>query len=410
MLLLTLPLMAAAEPPASLRFGLHWREQGEYQSADRFGDPDARADTVWLHRLLLDAGWRAPAPGAAAFLQLGVYGAEGRNGGPSPVDESAPDLHQAYLDLPLGAHGLRLRAGRQEWSQGSGRLLSVRERPNSRRAFDALQVDAGSGEVRLRLRYGRPVRNEDGAFDDRRNPDEQLAGAQLTLPALAGVAELYALRYRRAQGRFAAGEAHERRESFGLRLAGSSAGWRYDSELVWQQGRFAGGPLRAWTVASDSSYRFSAWPGQPRLGLKLDVASGDGDPNDGKLETFNGLYPNPSYFSDATLIAPANLIDLQPYLQLHLSERIEMQLGWNAIWKHRRADAIYGTPVPLRPLPASAGGPRFVGHQQQLSAEWAASEHWRWSASYVHFDAGAGLRAAGGRSLDFLQLVLSCDY
>lgn len=407
-LLMALPLAVAAQP----QWGLQARLQGEQVSDDRFGEPGGRAETVGLLRLLLDAGWRADTePRPAAFVQFGLYAAQGRNGGASSLDASDPDLYQAWLELPLGDSGGRLRLGRQEWSLGSGRLLSVRDGPNARRAFDAAQLDTGRVPLRLRLLYGRPVRNGDGAFDDRRDPDQRLSGAVLGTPALGGVAELYSLHYERREGRYAVSEGQERRESFGLRLAGGEdgPGWRHDLELVWQQGRVADTPVRAWTLASDTGYRFTRGPGRPQLGLKLDLASGDRDPDDGRLETFNALYPNPSYFSDAALIAPANLIDLQPYLQWSASATVTLRAGWNAVWKHRRADAIYGTPVPLRPLPVSTGGPRFVGHQPQLGAEWAVTEAQRISLSYVHFEAGAGLRAAGGGDVDFLQLVLSLE-
>jgi len=40
----------------------------------------------------------------------------------------------------------------------------------------------------------------------------------------------------------------------------------------------------------------------PRLGLGVDVATGDRKPNDNKLETFNPLFPNGYYLAGYTVI------------------------------------------------------------------------------------------------------------
>jgi hypothetical protein len=48
----------------------------------------------------------------------------------------------------------------------------------------------------------------------------------------------------------------------------------------------------------------------PRLGLSIDVASGDRNPHDDKLETFNPLFPNGHYLADYT--GYPNLIHVKP--------------------------------------------------------------------------------------------------
>jgi hypothetical protein len=42
---------------------------------------------------------------------------------------------------------------------------------------------------------------------------------------------------------------------------------------------------------------FASVAGSPRLGLKVDGASGDRHPGDGRVETFNPLFPNGYYFT-----------------------------------------------------------------------------------------------------------------
>jgi hypothetical protein len=43
------------------------------------------------------------------------------------------------------------------------------------------------------------------------------------------------------------------------------------------------------------------------------VISGDGRLNDGKLGTFNALYPKAGYFGFDPQVGPANLIDIHPF-------------------------------------------------------------------------------------------------
>ena len=385
--------------------GAEVRLQADTISSDTFGIVSQRSDTVWQERALANADHKQGI--ARLYVQLGVSKANGRDGGPSPVDESDPDAQQAFVELALPAVG-QLRAGRQEWSFGSGRLVSVRDGPNIRRAFDAVRLDHSIAGGTVRLLYGRPVENRPGSFDDRANDEQSLAGIYSTWPLASedSTLELYWLDLHRNVAHFAAGTGRERRDSWGIRWSGETESWGYNIEAVLQTGDFAGEDIRAWTFATDTRYR----TGSLQWGLKLDVASGDGNLDDGRLETFNALYPNPSYFSEAALIAPANLIDVQPFVYWEVSDRLSLHAGWDVIWKHRRADAIYATPVPLTPIPNSAGTSRFVGQQLQAVTSWQLTRHVLLEGSYVHFIAGSGLREAGGENVDFAQIKVTLSY
>ena len=163
--------------------------------------------------------------------------------------------------------------------------------------------------------------------------------------------------------------------------------------------------IRAWTVASDIGLRFPDVRLQPRLGIKADIASGDANPNDGRLQTFNALYPKAAYFSEASLLAPANLMDVQPTLTLTPRQGLTTEFGWQLAWKHRRNDAIYTTPTPLSAIPGSAGTARRIGQQFKWETTWKASPHWQWQGQLAWFEAGPGLRQSGGRNTLFASVV-----
>lgn len=342
-------------------------------------------------------------------VQLGVHAEQGRAGGPGGTDRGALDLQQGYLRW----HGDRLswQLGRQEAAYGSSRLLSVRDGPNIRLAFDGVRGRWQQGALTLDLMALRPVDNRMGAFDDRSDQGQFLVGSYATWQGArpGNGLDLYLLGYGRDGARFASAVGDERRTSLGARWFALQPHWDANIELVAQRGTLsrAQGDLaiRAWTLASDSGLR---WPGhrwQPRLGIKLDIASGDRNAHDGRLDTFNAMYPKSAYFSEASLLAPANLMDVQPTLALTPRPGLTTEIGWQLAWKHRRSDAVYTTPAPLAAVPGTAGTPRRIGQQYKWETSWEASRHWTWKGQLAWFEAGPGLRAAGGRDTLFASVV-----
>ncbi|CAM5181430.1 alginate export family protein [Alishewanella longhuensis] len=84
-------------------------------------------------------------------------------------------------------------------------------------------------------------------------------------------------------------------------------------EFALQFGRFNEQDIRAWTIASDTSYALKRYP-LSGIGVSANIASGDKDPNDNKLGTFNPLLPRGNYFSELAILGPRNFYNIQPYL------------------------------------------------------------------------------------------------
>lgn len=389
-----------------LQWGASLRVRGLYSAPGRFGIGGSE-DGYGLLRALASVAYQRGA--GEAVLQLGAHGEQGRAGGPGRTDRSALDVQQAYWRWQRD--GLHLQVGRQEASYGSARLLSVRDGPNIRLAFDGVRAGWSGRRGTLDLLALRPVQNRPGAFDDRSESGTHLWGAYATTASgpRAGQWDVYLLDYRRPAARFAATAGTERRQSLGTRWFGRQAALDWNAEAVVQHGELRGSgatqDIRAWTLALDAGWRWSAAPLQPRLGLKTDIASGDGNLHDGRLGTFNALFPRSAYFSEASLLAPANLMDVQPTLGLQLHRTLSTELGVQMAWKQRRADAVYTTPAPLLALPGTAGGARRVGTQYKAETRWQASEHWQWHLHLAWFDAGPALRQAGGRDTLFASIV-----
>lgn len=398
------PLKCLHLPGASLlSLGGELRERGEAFRNPAFG-LRAGSDHVLLHRALLHGDLRI---GAALriFVQLGYLNQSGRKLGPVPTDRNELDLMQGFAEgrLPLAGGHVTLRAGRQEVALGSQRIISVRDGPNARRAFDGARLFWSGERTRIEVLYLKPVDLAPGTFDDSSSRTEAVFGGYGTRKLGTGASlDLYVLGYRRNLARFAAASGREERTSFGMRFAGRARRLDWNVEAVVQHGRVGARRIRAWTIASDTGYRLNL-PLGPRIGLKADVASGDH--NAGGLGTFNALYPKLPYFSEANLLVPANLIDLHPQVELRPARTLSLSVGADFAWRETTRDAIYL--FPLLPLAGTAGAPgRYTGTQAISELGWEAAPHVTVAASYVHFAPGAVVRRAGGHSGDFGMVSL----
>jgi hypothetical protein len=115
------------------------------------------------------------------------------------------------------------------------------------------------------------------------------------------------------------------RHSIGARLSRLVAelkpGWDFDYEGLWQFGTFGSANISAWTVASETGYRFPNVPLKPRFSVKADVSSGD-DPRTTTLGTFNPLFPKGNYFGVLAAAGPGpiNFIDIHPRAEATLPQ------------------------------------------------------------------------------------------
>jgi Alginate export len=107
-------------------------------------------------------------------------------------------------------------------------------------------------------------------------------------------------------------------------------GFDWTAEGAIQFGTFGAVDILAWTASLDTEYTFTNLPLSPRLGLKTDAISGDGNLHDNRLGTSNALFPKLPYFSEANIVAPANLLDVQPNLTLALTENLIASAAWES--------------------------------------------------------------------------------
>jgi hypothetical protein len=359
---------------------------------ERYDEPvlnqqPADNDGFLLQRYLLHADVQL-GPHFRAFGQLQSSLEDFRSGGPRPTDRDDLDLHQAFFDTATSwgdRNELTFRAGRQEMAYGSQRLISVRESPNNRLAFDAVRVLTQFGEWRVDAWLGQPVEVDHGIFDDQRIDETTFWGGYLTgpLPVIPGLnADFYYLGLLRDNARFARGTADEVRHSLGTRLFGKHAALDWNFEFVGQFGSFGNDYILAWTAASDTGWTFADAPAKPRVFLRADIASGDhGGSN---LGTFNPLFPRGAYFNEASLIGPQNLMDLQPGVELTLTKSLKLTASCDFVWRESLDDGVYGVALNLQ-VPPGASRERYVGTFPSASIAWQITHHINLTLNYVAY-------------------------
>lgn len=394
----------SADGGTYLSFGGEVRYQYFGIRNEDWGEAPDNRDGYILSRFLAHADLHAGSH-VRTFIQL-----QGSMAGSKPstsvVDENPLDLHQAFVDISTGetaAGRMTLRAGRQELSYGSQRLIGVRELPNNRQAFDGAKVIVSGKSLRADAFYSHAIAAKKDIFDDGLSGRVKLWGIYLVHTAVPVVQnfDVYYLGLYKRQTTFDDGQGSERRHSIGTRLWAQRGDWRYDVEGVYQFGRFDNSDISAWTLSCNTGYQFSGLRFQPELGLKTEVISGDQHYGDGKLGTFNPLFPRGAYFGLAALIGPANLVDVHPSISFDLSSRLAWTVDYDIFWRYSRNDGIYAPNVSQ--LYSGEGiHDTFIGKQLATDIQYMPGPFLTLKAELTWFESGTYLKEAGpGKNMLF---------
>ena len=334
-----------------------------------------------------------------------------RYGGPRPIDEKKLDFQAAFLQVGTreGPNFVDLRVGIHELEYGSGRLIDVREGPNVRLSFAGFLVNSKINQWLVDGFAVRPREDKFGFFDDRPNSQVEFWGVYASRPAPKTSVDLYYLGLNRKQATFQRGTAQEVRQSIGARvsrtIATERSGWDFDDEALWQFGTFGSGNIRAWTVATETGYRFTNALLKPRLSAKADISSGD-HPATNTLGTFNPLFPKGDYFGvlATTGPGPINFIDVHPKVEITLPHNVSASFDWIVQWRESLDDGVYNVPGSLIRA-GNASQARYVGDRPGTQIRWQKTRHLWFQGDYGIFYAGPFIRETHpGRNLNYWAL------
>ena len=389
-----------------LSLGLNLRERFETSHAADFGIGSA-ADSWLIQRIQAHAALHL-GEHVQLFTQIEDDRAFGKRD-TGPADEDKLDLRQAFVALTgsVGGETVKAKIGRQEIGFDLQRFISSRDGPNVRQAFDAVWLDWEHGAWRFIGFVSQPVQYRNAhPFDDVSNRRFRFALARIENNRVGpGSLSAYYARYELNGARFPAASGNERRDIVDARYAGNAAGADWDLEAMFQRGHVGVAKVRAWAIGARAGYSLAALPLKPRLGVQVDLASGDRHPSDGTLGTFNPLFPNGYYFTLAGFTGYSNLVHVKPSITFHPTERLAVMTAGGLQWRLTRADAVFTQPI--RPIAGTAGrGSRWTGGYAQLRADWGINRLLAAAVEAVHYDIGSTLRVAGGHDGNYLGVEL----
>jgi hypothetical protein len=382
------------KPDWYLSIGGEIRQRFEAFRNDFWGGAPPDENGYSLQRYMLHADWHF-GRNFRAFVQIRSNVEMGRSGGPRPIlDENKLDFNQAFVDVNFDAGektNVNFRAGRQEMLIPATRLINFREGPNVRASFDGVRATIKSGKWTFDGFAVKPVESNWGYFDDASEHQTTFWGAlgerKLKVAGKSSVG-FYYLGLDRKQMRFDSGAGREVRQSVGARFTGNAGAVDYANEFTFQFGAFKSGTIRAWMLASETGYTFLRMRFTPRVSLRANIASGDKNPNDERLETFNALFSPGNYFGgEIGLLGSSNFMNLHPHINFKFPKRILLTFDAMFYGRQSTRDGVYNIGGVL----LNAGNlsrSRYVGTQPSATAVWTFDRHITFVASYSHFFAG----------------------
>lgn len=329
---------------------------------------------------------------------------------PNSVEKNELDFHQLFLDYYFvdGDNKWTLRLGRQEVLFGSQRLVSVREGPNNRRAFDGIKLNYNTPNSFFSAFYLQAVANVPHFFDDKVTYSNKLFGTYNQLKKLKYIhnIDLYYLGTYSQKVIYSNTSGVDNRNSIGTRIWNTTSKWSYDFEMVYQFGKINDQKIAAYTLSSNTSFKIA----KTTFGFKTELISGDIKKDDTSLNTFNPLFPKGAYFGLAALIGPENLIDVHPYLEHNITNKIVLGLDYDLFLRYSLNDGIYGANV--KPIFSTTNSnQRNIGGQWGLNFDYQVNPFLDLVLEGTWFNAGQYIKeVSAGKDIYFTAFTMQYKF
>jgi hypothetical protein len=257
--------------------------------------------------------------------------------------------------------------------------------------MDGARILIKTGKLEWNVLALRLVKASTGVFDDVPDHSQSFWGVGFTTQhpvwKNASIA-LYYYGLDRKNSVFVKGSGRAIRHTIGSRSWKTMHAWDLNYEAIVQWGSFNGRSIRAWALSEDTGHTFNQIPFRPRVGMRADVASGDGGPSEKTLGSFDPLFPAaPVYSGPSGLLGPTNLIDITPSVRLQFTKTVSLALESSSFWRQNSGDGIYSPFVtPVRR--GTAGQAHYVATAPSATVGWQATRHMSYSVIYSHFLTG----------------------
>lgn len=309
------------------------------------------------------------------------------------------DLHQAYVNVHniLGSD-FAIKAGRQEFKYGKGRLIAAPTWSNRIRALDGGIIHYQNEGVWGDLLYGQDVKYDDDKFNASRSEDF-LAGfyGGYQEHKMAPLVEAYFLDLRDIKG-----TTDNQRYTVGARLQQTIAeGTVLDLELPYQFGRAGSAAsrkrgIKAYAFHADLTKSWEALPWKPKFTAAYDEASGDNDPNDSVTNTFNPIYQSThEAYGQLDFFRWQNVRNPEISATFSPAEKFKFTPQADFFWLQSKFDSWYNSSGTAVRSKTSGDRGYFVGSEVSLRLYYDINKYLKFESGYAHFFPGGYMKDSG---------------
>lgn len=391
-----------------ISFGGELREQFQVYNNINFGDvpptfQDDSANQLW-HRLMVHSNIEL-GNHFRFFIQLNST-LRFLNDNPivPEIDENQLSLHQAFAELKYSNCNIRL--GYQEMYYGNHRLITVREGPNTRQAFDGLVVKHKFKNGVIDFFAVSKVVSKQYVFDDESMHDGLygIYGTQYFSNHKMGL-DYFLVDFQSKARKYNYQSGFEDRQTFGMRLFSNLKTINFELEGGYQTGKFNDLTIDAYTILADVNV--TVLPAKKGvIGFAANVASGDKDNSDNKLNTYNLLYAKPAY-GLAVPIGATNIISFYPYIKINPIQKLNILAQVFFMARNSNQDGTYSPGmVENRPKPNAllASDKKTLGQFYVLETNYQQTKNLSFSFDASYFNAGSYPTATGkGKDVTYLS-------
>jgi hypothetical protein len=329
-----------------------------------------------------------------------------------PPHQDTWDLRQAYAELgDPDKNPVALRVGRQEMSLGGERLVGVSQWQNVGRSFDAARLLVHYGRLSLTAFAASVVVLRDGQVGSA-DAGNNLHGlyASITGWIPNSTLEPYFMWRLQPNVKSELGPLGQLdMKVSGARWLGKVRALDYNTSIVLERGSLATDRVDALAAHWLLGYSFPNLAGFLRVVAEYNYATGDGNPHDGRGNTFQLLYPTAhDRHGLSDQVGWRNIHQLRGTVEIRPHPKWTLTPSFNAFWLADAHDALYnsqGNVVVARVANGSAG--RWVGQEVDLSSQYSLTRVTQIGAGFAHIFPGTFLKRATpgqGFSYPFLQI------
>jgi hypothetical protein len=330
-----------------------------------------------------------------------------------PDLEDEFDIQNAFGDMVFNVRDesqALLRVGRFEQTFGSGRMFGCREWRQLRSPLDGAKFRVSGDEWSIDTFWAYATKTDRYDWMSR-DEDQKLWGLyghiHNSSPSGLGI-EPYLLVKQRSVN-----DLDIDRYNLGLRLFGmlKGLGVRYDVEGAYQFGD-ADKKVQAWFAAIELTKALKDIALAPAFTVGFDYASGDDDPQDDTIKTFEALQPyGHYYFGYADMIGRQNLIS--PFLRAKFlpTKKVMVNLEGHWFWVAQEADALYSPcncSKPVRKGSADAGS--YTGFEMDAFVKASINHHLSVLVGCSYLTAGEFLEDTEGPSDNVTRWYTQVQY